>query len=325
MEKFCDENLYELPKHRPPSSTIFSPNICHLRGITLSPLNPGNIANLHKKTRDIMPEWIEGLNFRCALNLDVHKTVCMDWLMGNSTPGGFRFGGMYCRKDNDSITKTPIIVGDTNPSTLATNFHVLFHPLPQIKLETKIQTGRFPNNLDLDDTIGTAEFLSKSSTISLALYNPKRETGRMTIGFLHNFNKNFCAGAELLFEWMKNKPQYNLAIAARYSEKRNSIAATISNSALDISIWHQSNDLLQFGASLIMDKRTSRTLGSLCYQYEMKDTVIKGLIDSDWTVGCTYTRQLKNLASAIGFSILFCIPTNKFHCGLKFELNSNLK
>jgi hypothetical protein len=60
-----------------------------------------------------------------------------------------------------------------------------------------------------------AEFLSKSSTISLALYNPKRETGRMTIGFLHNFNKNFCAGAELLFEWMKNKPQYNLAIAAR--------------------------------------------------------------------------------------------------------------
>ena len=76
----------------------------------------------------------------------------------------------------------------------------------------------------------------------------------------------------------------------RYSEKRNSIAATISNSALDISLWHQSNDLLQFGASLIMDKRTSRTLGSLCYQYEMKDTVIKGLIDSDWTVGCTYTR-----------------------------------
>lgn len=104
MERFSDDNFYELPKHRPPSSTLFSPNICHLRGITLSPLNPGNIANLHKKTRDIMPEWVEGLNFRCALNLDVHKTVCMDWLMGNSTPGGFRFGGMYCRKDNDSIT-----------------------------------------------------------------------------------------------------------------------------------------------------------------------------------------------------------------------------
>lgn len=83
---------------------------------------------------------------------------------------------------------------------------------------------------------------------------------------------------------------YIFCYHCRYSLKRNSIAATISKGALDISLWHQSNDLLQFGASLILDEYTSRTLGSLCYQYEMKDTIIKGLIDSDWTVGCTYTR-----------------------------------
>lgn len=105
MKKCCDDNFNE--QRPPPMSTFFSAaaaNICRLRGIPLSPLNPGSIANLHKKTRDIMPEWVEGLNFRCALNLDVHRTVCMDWLMGSSTPGGFRFGGMICRKDNDSIT-----------------------------------------------------------------------------------------------------------------------------------------------------------------------------------------------------------------------------
>ena len=51
-----------------------------------------------------MPEWIEGLSLRCATNLDVHKTLCMEWLMGNSTPAGFRFGGMLCHKDNDNIT-----------------------------------------------------------------------------------------------------------------------------------------------------------------------------------------------------------------------------
>lgn len=111
--------------------------------------------------------------------------------------------------------KTPIIVADTNPSTLATNLHFLYHPLPQIKLETRIQTGRFPNNSDPHDITGMAEFLSKSSTISLTLYNPKCEAGRMTIGFLHSFNKNFSAGAELLCEWMKDQHQYNLAVAAR--------------------------------------------------------------------------------------------------------------
>jgi hypothetical protein len=83
------------------STTLFTPNFCLFRGRSLHPLNPGNIADLHKKSRSIMPEWIEGLSFRCATNFDVNKTLCMEWLMGNNTPVGFRIGGMICRKDND--------------------------------------------------------------------------------------------------------------------------------------------------------------------------------------------------------------------------------
>jgi hypothetical protein len=92
------------------STILFPPNLCLFRneGIVGLPsstsLNPGNIANLHKKTRDMMPEWIEGLNLRCATNLDVHKKICMEWLMGNSVPAGFRVGGMICHKDNDNVT-----------------------------------------------------------------------------------------------------------------------------------------------------------------------------------------------------------------------------
>jgi hypothetical protein len=115
-----------------------------------------------------------------------------------------------------TLQKTPIVVGDTNPSTLATNFHFLYHPLSQIKLETRVQAGGLRARSDLGEVEGSAEYLGKSSTISLALYNPKCETGRMTIGFLHSFNNNFCAGAELLSEWMRNQVQYKLAIAARY-------------------------------------------------------------------------------------------------------------
>jgi hypothetical protein len=69
---------------------------------------------------------------------------------------------------------------------------------------------------DLGDIVGVAEYLGGSSTISLALYNPKCEAGRMTIGFLHSFNNNFCAGAELLSEWTRNQVHNNVAIAARY-------------------------------------------------------------------------------------------------------------
>ncbi|KAG5681839.1 hypothetical protein PVAND_011247 [Polypedilum vanderplanki] len=314
-----DDNLSERPS--PTAKFQFT------RGVTLSPLNPGNIANLHKKTRDIVPEWIEGLRVQCATNLDTNRAINMEWLMGNCVPYGFRFGGMICRKDchDGSITRTPILVGDTNPSTLATNFHFLYHPFSQIKLETRIQASGLRNSADLGDIISTAEYLGKSSTISLALYNPKFETGRMTIGFLHSFNNNFCAGAELLSEWTGNQVHNNLAIAMRYSQRKSSIAATVSKDILDISAWHQSNDLLQLGASLILNKCIARSLASFYYQIETKDCVIKAMIDTKWTVGCTYKRQLKNFPTAVGFSILYCIPKNKFHCGLNFELNSNFK
>lgn len=100
-------NVDEKTTTVPPStstSTFFPPNLYRLPGAPTNPLNPGNILNLHKKTRDLTPEWIEGLKLRCAKNLDVHKTLYGEWIMGNNTPAGFRFGGMLCRKDNDSIT-----------------------------------------------------------------------------------------------------------------------------------------------------------------------------------------------------------------------------
>jgi Eukaryotic porin len=65
---------------------------------------------------------------------------------------------------------------------------------------------------------------------------------------------------------------------------------SISKGALDVSFWHQPMDLLQLGATFAFDKRTSKAVGSLYYQLETKDAVIKGMLDSDWSVGCTYNR-----------------------------------
>lgn len=104
----CGEDFGETPQSTKPepasTTTFFPPNLCRFPPTPKRYLNPGTISNLHKKTRDLMPEWIEGLSLRCARNLDVNKTFCAEWLMGNNTPVGFRFGGMLSRKDNDTIT-----------------------------------------------------------------------------------------------------------------------------------------------------------------------------------------------------------------------------
>ena len=97
-----DENSF---MQTPRATSMFFPlNLCLFPGTSPSCLNPGTISNLHKKVRDLTPEWIEGLRLRCAKNLDVNKTFYGEWVMGNSTPVGFRFGGMLCRKYNGSMT-----------------------------------------------------------------------------------------------------------------------------------------------------------------------------------------------------------------------------
>lgn len=88
--------------------------------------------------------------------------------------------------------------------------------MPQIKIETKLQTDAFPYASGFRQSIGLLEFLGQSSTVSLTLYEPKRESGRMTIGFLQSFNNNFCAGVEMLTEWSnRNQVHSNVALAAR--------------------------------------------------------------------------------------------------------------
>ena len=78
----------------------------------------------------------------------------------------------------------------------------------------------------------------------------------------------------------------------RYSFKNYSISATASLDAVDVSYWQKINDCMQLSSSFILNKKTSKTLGSVCYQVQIKDAVIKGMIDSDWSVGCTYNRYI---------------------------------
>jgi hypothetical protein len=102
-ENFNDDKYHFTDDSRATASS-FPPNFFLFPGAPLNCLNPGTISNLHKKVRNLTPEWIEGLKLRCVKNLDVDKTFYSEWRMGNNTPLGFCFGGIVCKKDNDSIT-----------------------------------------------------------------------------------------------------------------------------------------------------------------------------------------------------------------------------
>jgi hypothetical protein len=76
----------------------------------------------------------------------------------------------------------------------------------------------------------------------------------------------------------------------RYSNKNSSIAGTVTTNALDVSYWHHQCNTLQIGASLILNLQLRKAFAAFYYQMEMKDCTIKGMIDTDCTVGCVYNR-----------------------------------
>jgi hypothetical protein len=179
---------------------------------------------------------------------------------------------------------------DTNPNSLASNFHFLYHPFPQIKIESKFQTLPYPRIAEIKNSTVVFEMYDKQATVSLNFYNPKPNNGQVTLGILYSFTKEFCGGVEILSDWNELKNNIVLAFAGRYTfSKKYSLATTISKNAFDISLWHQPKDFLQLGASLIYDHYKSKSIGSLCYQMDFDDAKVNGMIDSDFSVGCTYT------------------------------------
>lgn len=68
------------------------------------------------------------------------------------------------------------------------------------------------------------------------------------------------------------------------------MAATVSSEALDISYWRQIHRAIQMGTSIVYNQRTKKAIGSIFYQWEFRDAYIRGMVDSDWSVGFTYNR-----------------------------------
>jgi mitochondrial import receptor subunit TOM40 len=69
-----------------------------------------------------------------------------------------------------------------------------------------------------------------------------------------------------------------------------SLATTLSKDAFDVTCWRQIDPSIQLASSLVINQRTSKAVGTICYQWQFKETIIRGMFDSDWSVGFTYTR-----------------------------------
>jgi mitochondrial import receptor subunit TOM40 len=75
----------------------FPPNFKIVKGRT-NFLNPGNVEDLHKRARDVMPVWLEGVQLNLRKSVSSSVAVKNSWVLSHNTPSGFRFGGTYYAK-----------------------------------------------------------------------------------------------------------------------------------------------------------------------------------------------------------------------------------
>lgn len=98
----------------------------------------------------------------------------------------------------------------------------------------------------------------------------------------------------------------------RYSREKYSFAVTGSREAFDLSYWRKVNRDLQIGSSLACSHREGKAIGTVYYRIERPDCTIRGLFDSDWSVGFTYQRWVWQGEASFNLFIFadFVMPEN---------------
>lgn len=77
---------------------------------------------------------------------------------------------------------------------------------------------------------------------------------------------------------------------SRYEFNKTVVAATCSRQALDITCWKQLRDTVQIGSSLVINRTNNYRNYAVFYKWEKNNVSIRGLIDTNWTMGFTYAK-----------------------------------
>lgn len=171
---------------------------------------------------------------------------------------------------------------------MSTNISFLYHPFRCLRLETEMQRATKESPLQTQTCI---ELCTNSSTLTVNLYDVRRDTGRGTVSFLKAVTDHVALGGELLLEWTEpNSFMTDVALAGRYKRHSYSIAATVSRQGIDVSYWQRIHARIQMASFWAWHRKTDNSVGTICYQWEFQNAVVRGMFDSNRSVGFMYSR-----------------------------------
>lgn len=165
---------------------------------------------------------------------------------------------------------------------------MLYYPFRCLRIETELQRASVDEPLQTQTCI---ELCTSNSTLTANLYDVRTDSGRATLSFLRSVSDHLALGSELLLEWNQpNSIMTDTAFAARYRQHTFSLAATVSRQGVDVSYWQKLHRRIQMATFWAWQRKSEKSVGTICYQWNFPDAYVRGMFDSNLSVGFMYSR-----------------------------------
>ncbi|XP_071544847.1 mitochondrial import receptor subunit TOM40 homolog 1 [Panulirus ornatus] len=283
--------------------------------------NPGTMEDLHKKCKDVFPVMFEGGKFMLNKGLSNHFQVSHTINFSTLQPPGYRFGATFVGTQQVSPSEAyPVMLGDVDPSgNLNANIIHQVTPSVRAKFVAQIQQSKW------QATQLTMDWRGADHTTSLTLGNIDmiNGSGVAVTHYLQQVTKNIALGTELAYQYGSQVPGGHIAVyslAGRYTGSNFTASGTLGGAGVHLCYYQKATEQLQFGVELETSLRMQESVASMAYQLEIPkaNTIFRGTLDSNWTVGAVMEKKLMPLPFTLALSAMLNHPKNQFKLGCGF-------
>lgn len=283
--------------------------------------NPGAMEDLHKKCKDVFPINFEGAKVVLNKGLSNHFQVSHTINMSSTQPGGYRFGATYVgTKQSGPNEAFPVLLGDIDSlGNLNAN---IIHQIGN-RIRARFQTQVQGNVFAVSQL--TCDYRGDDYTASFTVANPDiiNKTGVLVGHYLQNVTPKLALGTEIAYQSSPQVPGGQIAVlslAARYTGSDFTWSSTFGPANLHVCYYQRASEQLQFGVELETNFRMQEAVGTIAYQVDIPkaDMSFKGMVDSNWNVGCVLEKKLLPMPFTLALSGLINHSKNNFRLGLGF-------
>ncbi|EDW86344.2 uncharacterized protein Dwil_GK15603 [Drosophila willistoni] len=261
--------------------------------------NPGTVADLHRRCREIIPTPFDGL--KIIKNMALNDQLGIGHALTLSVPGNslYQFSASYIGDHHHIVTgeNFPTLTGEIdakgNLTANITNY-----------LSARIRSKFSATMVDSEVVHSqlSADYLGDDFTFSLILNNVdvKQRTGVIVASYLQELMPTLSVGVELIYQTDETVPGGHAAVVstvARYQSGNKQWSGSININSLELCYSQSYGQCLRACVEMQADFLKRQALGQLAYHCTLPSAQFnfRGCIDTRGVISAVWEKRLEPL------------------------------